>query len=331
MRNFRIAKLDVGGGRYKKLKGLFGSGWRWQRRWGEGCRLLAGKWGKGCTVFLLAWDRVSKLKDAFGNELYKPEDLQELIRKLFNDVQNIHEELAEYINTPSWNHHAFYNYDNDDEEDYTIAITPVLLTEEPVDSLIIEDEHLDTIPTTESDEVIKSSVKDLVLIPSESDGIPNNMCDVPFHDNSSPLDILKEQFEDFSDSNNDSTSIDDDSFSIYDIDYVEASPPHFELVSLEEVKDFHPKDGELEDDVLCEKLSKINLLIAKVEALNANLTPSSDFVLNTIIHADISLPNFDHFHFNIEPDLCELTSIVDIGIRKNILSATNVNLSPEDD
>ncbi|GKD10862.1 hypothetical protein Tco_1190547 [Tanacetum coccineum] len=43
-----------------------------------------------------------------------------------------------------------------------VAITPVLLTEEPVDSLIIEDEHLDTIPATESDEVIKSSVEDLV-------------------------------------------------------------------------------------------------------------------------------------------------------------------------
>ncbi|GJS54880.1 hypothetical protein Tco_0628242 [Tanacetum coccineum] len=33
----------------------------------------------------------------------------------------------------------------DDDEDYTIAITPVLSTKEPVDSLIIEDEHLDTI------------------------------------------------------------------------------------------------------------------------------------------------------------------------------------------
>ncbi|GJQ90482.1 hypothetical protein Tco_0001621 [Tanacetum coccineum] len=38
----------------------------------------------------------------------------------------------------------------DDDEDYTIAITPVLSTEEPVDSLIIEDEHLDAISTTES-------------------------------------------------------------------------------------------------------------------------------------------------------------------------------------
>ncbi|GJU10345.1 hypothetical protein Tco_1132741 [Tanacetum coccineum] len=41
------------------------------------------------------------------------------------------------------------------EQEYTIAITP----EEPVDSLIMEDEHLDTIPETESDEFIKSSVE----------------------------------------------------------------------------------------------------------------------------------------------------------------------------
>nr|GEV45955.1 hypothetical protein [Tanacetum cinerariifolium] len=51
--------------------------------------------------------------------------------------------------------------------DYTIAITPILSTEEPVDSLSMRDEHLDTIPTTESDELIKSSVENLVPIPSE--------------------------------------------------------------------------------------------------------------------------------------------------------------------
>ncbi|GKB59481.1 hypothetical protein Tco_0915667 [Tanacetum coccineum] len=130
-------------------------------------------------------------------------------------------------------------YDDDDDEESSIplkdiiisglpsciAITPVLSTEEPVDSLRMEDEHLDTISTTESDEVIKSSVENLVQIPSESEGILDKMCDVPFCDNSPPLDISKDQFEGFSDSNNDSTSINDDSFSIDDIDYVEASPP----------------------------------------------------------------------------------------------------------
>nr|GEX32513.1 hypothetical protein [Tanacetum cinerariifolium] len=319
-------------------------------------------------VLLLAWDRVSKIKYAFGNKQYKPEDIQELIRKLFNDVQNIHEELAEYINTPSWNLPAFYNYDNDDDEDYTIAIIPILSTEEPVDSLIMVDEHLDTILATELDKVIKSSAEDLVPIPSELEDIPDNMCDVAFRDNSPPLDISKEQFEDFSDSNDDSTSIDDDSFSIDDIDYVEASPPHFELVIFREVKDFHPEDGEIEDDVLREKLSKINLLIAKIKALDSNPTSSTDSVLkspssfpnsfleetdtsdnslpeyeifcfdieeknsgSTIIYADISLSDLPCFYFKIEPDLGDLTSFIYLRIRENVSSMKNLNLPFDDD
>ncbi|GKG37754.1 hypothetical protein Tco_0456977, partial [Tanacetum coccineum] len=56
----------------------------------------------------------------------------------------------------------------DDDEDYTIAITPILSTK-PVNSLSMWDEHLDTILATESDEVIKSSVENLVVIPSESE------------------------------------------------------------------------------------------------------------------------------------------------------------------
>nr|GEV54776.1 hypothetical protein [Tanacetum cinerariifolium] len=50
----------------------------------------------------------------------------------------------------------------DDDDNYNSAIT---LTE---NSLSIGDEHLDTIPATKSDEIIKSSVKDLVPIQSES-------------------------------------------------------------------------------------------------------------------------------------------------------------------
>nr|GFD41180.1 hypothetical protein [Tanacetum cinerariifolium] len=55
------------------------------------------------------------------------------------------------------------------------------------------------------------------------------MCDVPSHDNSPPLDVSKDQIEDFSKSNEEFSSIDDDSFSIDDIDYVEASPLDSEL------------------------------------------------------------------------------------------------------
>nr|GEU64828.1 hypothetical protein [Tanacetum cinerariifolium] len=131
-------------------------------------------------------DRVSEIKNVVGNKQYKP-DVQELFRKLLNDVQNIHVELAEYINIPSWNNPAFTSHD-DDEENYTIAITP----EEPDNSLSMRNEHLDTISATTSDEVIKSSVEDLVPIPSESEGIPDNTCDVPFRDNSPPLDVSED-------------------------------------------------------------------------------------------------------------------------------------------
>nr|GEW63109.1 hypothetical protein [Tanacetum cinerariifolium] len=85
--------------------------------------------------------------------------------------------------------------------------------EEPDNSLSMGDEHLDTIPATESDEFIKSGVETLILIPSESEGIPDHMCDVPFHDNSPPLDVSKDQFEDFSKSNEEFSSTDDDFFS----------------------------------------------------------------------------------------------------------------------
>nr|GFC84588.1 hypothetical protein [Tanacetum cinerariifolium] len=47
---------------------------------------------------------------------------------------------------------------------------------EPVDSLSMGDEHLNTIPATESDEFIKSCVENLVPNPSESKG--ENGCDV---------------------------------------------------------------------------------------------------------------------------------------------------------
>nr|GEU46111.1 hypothetical protein [Tanacetum cinerariifolium] len=61
----------------------------------------------------------------------------------------------------------------DDDDDYNFAITP----NEPVDSLIMGDEHLDTVLKMESDEFIKSSVENLVPNPSESKG--ENCCDVP--------------------------------------------------------------------------------------------------------------------------------------------------------
>nr|GFA03048.1 hypothetical protein [Tanacetum cinerariifolium] len=127
----------------------------------------------------------------------------------------LQQEQWAYLSTYPSKRLTSFCYDDDDDEDYTSAITPdepVLSTKEPDNSLSMGDEHLDTIPATKSDEFIKSSVEDLIPIPSESEGIPEHMCDVPSHDNSPPLDVSKDTIKDLSESNNEFSSIDDDSF-----------------------------------------------------------------------------------------------------------------------
>ncbi|GJZ20768.1 hypothetical protein Tco_0557358 [Tanacetum coccineum] len=154
---------------------------------------------------------------------HQPDDIQDLLHKLLKDVQVISEELADYINTPNWNRPAFYE---DDDEEYTIAITPVLPTEEPDNSLSMGDEHLSTIPETESDEFIKSSVENLIQNPREFKD--ECECDVPDCDDS--------QTTNFSTFSNplfdDSTSSDDESSHeevIHKMSFKTYSNPLFDL------------------------------------------------------------------------------------------------------
>ncbi|GJW94771.1 hypothetical protein Tco_0174443 [Tanacetum coccineum] len=161
----------------------------------------------------------------------------------------------------------------DDDEDYTITITPVLSTKEPVDSLIMEDEHLST------------SVENLVQIPSEFKGISEDTCDVPVCEDPSTFDALSNHSEILSDSNNDGTSSDDDSYE--NIEYVEASPLNLEYDRLEEVHDEDQEEKEfdlvdifqIQDVILREKLLNISRLITNIESLKNNPTP--DHVLKS--------------------------------------------------
>ncbi|GJY38822.1 hypothetical protein Tco_0425186 [Tanacetum coccineum] len=126
------------------------------------------------------------------NKLFKT--MQSLFGMLREQASN----LSTHTPEPSRRFNSIC-YDDDDDEESTIpfndiisqippsiAITPVLPTMEPEDSLIMGDENLSTIPEKESDEVIKSSVEDLVLIPSESEDTSDSdkECDLPFCDNS---------------------------------------------------------------------------------------------------------------------------------------------------
>ncbi|GKE67836.1 hypothetical protein Tco_1521997, partial [Tanacetum coccineum] len=126
-------------------------------------------------------------------------------------------------------------------------------------------EHLDTIPATESDEVIKSSVENLVPIPSESEGISDNLR------GGGDLEIVVPEVG----------GIDDDI-----------------LLTIK-------------DNILREKLLNVNLLIANIEALKDNPTPSSDIVtksssisLNLFLEEnntfDNSLTESETFCFDLE-------------------------------
>ncbi|GJZ20693.1 hypothetical protein Tco_0557283, partial [Tanacetum coccineum] len=161
--------------------------------------------GETPKILLLAWEKFSKIQHA------KPEDIQELLHQLLKDLQIISKELSEFINCPSWNRPTFY--DNDDEE-YSIQFKEYL---ENSSKAITPD-----LPTEELD------IENLVPIPREPEGVSDDTCDMPFCDNSPPLDVLNDHFEIFSDYNDDCTLSDNDSFE--NIDYVKASPPEDSLI-----------------------------------------------------------------------------------------------------
>ncbi|GJZ51074.1 hypothetical protein Tco_0605589 [Tanacetum coccineum] len=276
-------------------------------------------------VILIAWERFGEIKDALMDKQYRQEDIQELMRKLLEDVRNISEELSEYINCPSWNRPLFYF--DDDNDEYTVIwrkpkeITPDLPIEEPDNSLNMGDEHLDTIPATESDEVIKSSVENLVPIPSEFEGISDDTCDVPNCDDtrvnveselveslinrdtsivySSKIDPILEEFAselahialislEIIEANfdpNDDTSSDDDSFE--NIEYVDASPSYIEYDSFEEVNDVEQEEKEFD----LENNFQIQDIILREKLLNVHrlisnieslkVNPTPDHVLKS--------------------------------------------------
>ncbi|GKA58975.1 hypothetical protein Tco_0758288, partial [Tanacetum coccineum] len=287
-------------------------------------------------VILIAWESFGKIKDALTDKQYQQEDIQELMSKLLKDVRNISEEFSEYINCSSWNRPLFY-FDNDDDE-YTViwrrpkAITPGEPSEEPEDPLIMGEEELSTIPEKD-----KFSVEDLVPIPSKFKGISEDTCDVLVCEDPSTFDALSNHFEILSDSNNDGTSSDDDSYE--NIEYIEASPLNLEYDNV----------------ILREKLLNISRLVTNIKSLKDNPTPDyvfkspssfpihvvdsdsffeeSDTSLShldnslpkfetfsdhteemrsgsTTTHANNSLPEYDSFLFEVEPDQGGLTGIV---------------------
>nr|GEZ00628.1 hypothetical protein [Tanacetum cinerariifolium] len=217
------------------------------------------------------------------------------------------------------------------------AVAPILSTKEPEYSPSMGYAHPNTTSKTKSDEIIKSGVEELVLILSENEltSEEKRECDVPVCENSP---ICDDHYDIFSNSKND-----DDISKEENVVYHEE-----EEIDLEDI-------SQIQDVVLREKLLSINHLIANIESLNDN--PTLDRALNSSVsfpiseesdnslsdnsllefktfcdhtektrsgnittHIDDSLPEYDSFCFEIEPDQERL-----INVLKNDISDDSSN------
>ncbi|GKA18935.1 retrovirus-related pol polyprotein from transposon TNT 1-94 [Tanacetum coccineum] len=241
-------------------------------------------------VILIAWESFGEIKDALMDKQYRQEDIQELISKLLEDVRNISEEPKD------------------------------ITSDEPSeDPLIMGGKELSTIPEKD-----KSSVEDLVPIPSGSKGVSDDIYDpsdaesllsqdIPI--TSPKIDFLSEEFagefapippgmdedefdEEEVDCYDHDISSDDESYE--NIEYVEASPLNLEYDSLEEEnedqeeKEFDLEDiFQIQDVILREKLLNVHRLITNIESLKNNPTP--DHVLKSSSSFSIPVTDSDSF------------------------------------
>ncbi|GJZ83872.1 hypothetical protein Tco_0649045 [Tanacetum coccineum] len=181
---------------------------------------------------------------------------------------------------------------NDDDDEYSFAtqeylkkFSSAIIPDLPKsDALIMEDEHLDTIPEIELDELIKSSVEDLVYTLSESDGISEGECDLPAYDDFSPK----------------KDEVLDDIISI---------PPRNEvfIVNDDHIKDKSSGSTTTHSDF---SLSKYDSFIFDLSINPFPLADRSDFYheefVDELAHI-ISPPEYDCFYFKNEPKLGDFT------------------------
>nr|GFC21301.1 hypothetical protein [Tanacetum cinerariifolium] len=159
-------------------------------------------------------------------------------------------------------------------------IATILSTKEPEYLTSMGYKNSNTTPETESDEIIKSGVEELVPNPSENEVTLEDKreCDVLVSSASDVCDNHSDIFFDFK--IEDDISSDDDDFE--DIEYVEASLSNPKIINVEE------------ENVVQQE---------EEETRSGNTT-----------HADNSLPEYDSFCFEIEPDQERLINVVKSNI-----------------
>ncbi|GKA53903.1 hypothetical protein Tco_0752852, partial [Tanacetum coccineum] len=288
-------------------------------------------------------DMIDELKGKFNGmsiEINKKKELQYL------------EQAANLSTYPSQCFKSFC-YDDDDDDDYeestiplneiisqlpqSIAITLVLQTMEPEDSLIMGNEELSTIPKKESNKFIKSSVEDLVLIPSESEDTSgsDSDCDLPSCDDLSPINVYEKKSVTFSnplfDSNDDFTSSDNESLFDEDVpkDIMKFySNPLFEFDDEYISSDVNPLFDEVLEDIACKdsydsNLDESTLLVTPLSDANEDeyFDPGGNIdEIDAFLDMDISTDIENGYH-DSEGDIIYLESL--------LINDTIPNLPPE--
>ncbi|GJX90162.1 hypothetical protein Tco_0343488 [Tanacetum coccineum] len=230
--------------------------------------------------------------------------------------------LEQVVNLSTYPSQCFksFCYDDDDDYDYekstiplneidsqippSIAITPIL---EPDDSLIMGNEDLSTIPKKESDEFIKSSVEDLVPIPSESEDTSesDSDCDLPSDDESLSDEDVPE----------DNVKIYSNPLFEFDDEYISSDVnPLFDEV----LENIESKDSYVSN------LNEPALLVTPLSDFNKDewFNPGSDVdEIEFLIHRDPSTPKISVVSilegFTDEPPLEENDDLFDLEYKTN--------------
>ncbi|GKD78141.1 hypothetical protein Tco_1340762, partial [Tanacetum coccineum] len=198
----------------------------------------------------------------------------------------------------------------------SIAITPVLPTMEPEDSLIMGNEHLSTIPKKESDEFIKSSVEDLVPNPCEYEDTyeSDSDCNLPSRDDFSSINFPNDDESLFDE------DVSEENFKIY-------SNPLFEFYYEYISSDVNPLFDEVFEDIenkdsYVSNLDEPTLLVTPLFDVNEDecFDPGGDIdEIDAFLDIDVPTDIKDSFH-DSEGDIIYLESLLNDDTIPNLPS-----------
>nr|GEU95581.1 hypothetical protein [Tanacetum cinerariifolium] len=174
------------------------------------------------------------------------------------------------------------------------------------------DEHLDTIPETESDEFIKSSVENLVPNPSESEDLSVSECEVPACDDFTTFsNLLFDADDNFSLSDNESFSDEDISKKIY-------SNPLFDEEIISMKIDPHHFNAEI-DETDCDPEEEIRLIEIFLYD-NSSPRPPEEFISE---NSDAAIESFSPAPILVE-DCDSLMEEIDLSFTPDDLMPSGI-------